>query len=711
MPIHEIEICEHIWIEMSDGVRLSAKMWRPVNALQNPVPAILEFIPYRKRDGYAIRDHRNHAWMAARGYAGVRPDMRGHGDSEGVMLDEYSQREQQDTVEIIEWIAAQDWCSGTVGMMGLSWGGIAAMQAAIRQPKALKAIIPVGASVDRYYDDGGYLVGGYPGQGLGWGGVMFGYCIRPPDPAVVGDAWREMWMQRLANTPMFAEKWMKHQLRDKSWIEGSVCEAYEKIKVPVLGVSGWNDCWPNTMLRLLGNIDAPCRAVSGAWGHVYPNLGGPGPMIGFLQLALDWWDHWLKDVDNGVMDAPAFTAFLQSSHAPDPNPTDRPGRWVGETIWPSPNIHSTRFYLQPNTPRGNRVQTGSTETGPTETGPTKTGSTRTGAQNAGLSTPDAQTVEGPQVGTSSSICHICSPVSVGLTSGEYMPISGIAELPQDQRPDDAMSVCFDAAPALKPLEFLGTPKLHLRLSSDCTHGLIAARLCDVGPDGASTLISYGILNLRQRDGREKLAEIIPDAPMDVTIRMNDTGWSLQAGHQLRLALSSQMWPMAWPVAENACLTLDLGACSLELPVRDANTAKTDLGNPFAPPEAADAPSHQILCAPTGSRQIHHDIESDTKHYAIVSDSGNLRFSDIDLTYGATNKQVYSITDGDPLSARMEYEAGFSFARADWQTRTHSRMVASCDADNFYLQGRIEAFEKDQQVFERDWDITIPRLIF
>ena len=170
--INKIEIIEHVWIDMSDGVRLSAKIWRPIDVKFQPVPAILEIIPYRKRDSYALRDHANHAWLATHGYACIRPDMRGHGDSEGIMLDEYSAREQQDTLEVINWLANQPWCTGKVGMMGLSWGGIASLQAAVKQPPALKAIIPVGSSVDRYYDDAGYLVGGYPGQGLGWGGIM-----------------------------------------------------------------------------------------------------------------------------------------------------------------------------------------------------------------------------------------------------------------------------------------------------------------------------------------------------------------------------------------------------------------------------------------------------------------------------------------------------------------------------------------------------------
>lgn len=664
---NDIKIVEHIWIEMSDGVRLSAKMWLPVNAAEQPVPAILEIIPYRKRDACAQRDHSNHAWLAARGYACIRPDMRGHGDSEGIMLDEYSPREQQDTIEVIEWLAEQPWCTGNVGMMGLSWGGIASLQAAVHQPQALKAIIPVGASVDRYYDDGGYLLGGYPGQGLGWGGVMFGYCIRPPDPKIVGDSWRDMWFERLENTTMFAEKWLTHQLRDDTWIQGSVCEHYDKIKVPVLGISGWNDCWPNTMIRLLENIDAPCRAVSGPWGHVYPNLGGPGPMAGFLQLALDWFDHWLKGIENGVLDAPAFLAYLQDSHSPDPNPSERPGRWVGETNWPSPNTSPTRFGLKP----GVILET---------------------------STGGGGTVS------------ICSPVTLGIKSGEYMPISGVAELPQEQSSDDALSVCFDTSALNEPLELLGTSNVHLRLSSDCKSGLVAARLCDVAIDGTSTLISYGILNLKQRDGREVLTEITPNQFMDVTVRLNDTGWSLKPGHRLRLALSSNLWPMAWPVAERATLSVDLAECFLELPVRHKKTDEI-IEEPFGPALTAKPIVHEIITSAKGARQIERNIETGETTYKVEFDGGEFRLETINLSYGSKTSQVYIIADNDPLSARIEYKADFKFAREEWNLRTESELVATCDSSSFYLKGKVAAYEDEKCVFEREWDVSIPRTVF
>lgn len=668
MSLHEIEVIEHVWIEMSDGVRLSAKMWLPRNAASSPVPAILEFIPYRKRDSYAIRDHRNHAWLAARGYACIRPDMRGHGDSEGMMLDEYSPREQQDAVEVIAWLAEQAWCTGDVGMMGLSWGGIASMQAATKQPPALKAIITVGSSVDRYYDDAGYLLGGYPGQGLGWGGVMFGYCIRPPDPAIVGDAWRKMWFQRLEQTPMFAEKWLNHQLRDETWIQGSVCEHYDQMKIPVLGVGGWNDCWPNTMIRLLENIQAPCRVISGPWAHVYPNLGGPGPMVGFLQLALDWWDFWLKGMDNGVMDSPAFLAYIQDSHAPDPSASDRPGRWVSESQWPASSISLRRF----------------------------------GMKNGRL-------LDDPAL--SSGTAKISSPLTLGLKSGEYMPISGAAELPQDQSGDDARSVCYDTEALLQPLELLGTTLVRLRISSDCSHGMIAARLCDVAPDGASTLISYGLLNLKQRNGREQFARITPGEKMDVLVKLNDTGWRLKSGHRLRLALSSQFWPMAWPQPEQAQLTLDLEKCILEVPVRVCEKG-SEITCPFEEPQAADAPAHEVIKPAKNSRQIHQDVPSREWVYDVRHDGGMIRFTDIDLTYGSSNTQRYTIVEGDPLSARIEYTAGFSFSRGTtWRVRTESGLVVTCDAANFLLKGYIAAFEGDERVFDREWDIKIPRIVF
>src|SRR6187200_2111852 len=152
-----IEEIENIWILMSDGCRIAARIWLPEGARRAPVPAILEYIPYRKRDFMRARDEPIHRYFAQAGYAAVRVDLRGSGDSDGLLLDEYTRQEQDDALEIIAWIAAQAWCSGAVGMMGISWGGFNALQVAALRPPALKAIITLCSTDDRYADDAHYM--------------------------------------------------------------------------------------------------------------------------------------------------------------------------------------------------------------------------------------------------------------------------------------------------------------------------------------------------------------------------------------------------------------------------------------------------------------------------------------------------------------------------------------------------------------------------
>ena len=198
-------------IVMPDGCRLSARVWMPDDADQNPVPAILEHLPYRKRDGTTARDALTHPYFAGHGYASIRVDMRGNGDSEGLMEDEYSEQELQDAVDVIAWAVSQPWCPATVGMMGISWGGFNCLQVAAKQPPALKAVISLCSTVDRYADDIHYKGGCLLNENFGWGSTMLSYSSRPPDPAIVGDAWREMWLNRLENEPFLSPLWLRHR--------------------------------------------------------------------------------------------------------------------------------------------------------------------------------------------------------------------------------------------------------------------------------------------------------------------------------------------------------------------------------------------------------------------------------------------------------------------------------------------------------------------
>jgi putative CocE/NonD family hydrolase len=331
-----VRVIENEWIPLADGTRLAARLWLPEDAAQNPVPALLEYLPYRKRDSMRLRDDPMHGYFAGHGYASVRVDIRGTGDSDGPIDDEYMKQEQDDALEVIAWLAAQPWCSGAVGMSGISWGGFNALQVAARRPPALKAIITVCSTDDRYADDCHYMGGALLLNSLSWASTMFAYNARPPDPLVVGERWREMWMQRLNGSPPFLAAWLQHQLRDDYWKHGSVCEDYAAIEAATYAIGGWADAYTNAIPRLLANLKAPAKGLIGPWAHEYPHQARPGPPIGFLQECLRWWDHWLKGRDTGIMREPKLRAWIQDSIPPAADYDERPGRWVSETAWPPP---------------------------------------------------------------------------------------------------------------------------------------------------------------------------------------------------------------------------------------------------------------------------------------------------------------------------------------------------------------------------------------
>ena len=312
-----VRVIEHTLIPLKDGTMLAARIWLPEDAEQNPVPAILEYLPYRKRDGTYERDALTHPYLAGHGYAGVRVDLRGSGELTGLLFDEYAKQEQDDGVEVIAWLAAQPWCNGSVGMMGISWGGFNGLQIAARRPPALKAIVTICSTDDRYADDAHYMGGTFlTTAALEWAFFFFSLMCLPPDPELVGDSWRAMWLERLQNIPLFQENWLQHQRRDAYWKHGSVCEDYAAIQCPVYAVGGWTDGYKNAIPRLLERLKVPRKGLIGPWAHAYPHFALPGPQIGFLQEILRWWDHWLKGVDTGVMDEPMLRAWMTESVKP-----------------------------------------------------------------------------------------------------------------------------------------------------------------------------------------------------------------------------------------------------------------------------------------------------------------------------------------------------------------------------------------------------------
>lgn len=322
---HRVDVIDHLWIELPDGMRLAARAWLPVDAHASPVPAILEYLPYRKGDGTDADDASRHAWFAGHGYASLRVDVRGSGDSEGLLTDEYSAAELADGCEVIAWIARQPWCSGRVGLMGISWGGFNALQIAALAPPALGAVVSVCSTDDRFADDVHYMGGAVLARDmLGWAMTLLGFNARPPDPSVVGDRWLDAWRERVASTPAFIDTWLRHPTRDDYWRHGSVCENYAAIAAPVLVVGGWADGYTNAVLRMLDGLQCERRAIIGPWAHNWPHAASPGPRIGFLDECLRWWNEWLRDIPSGVADDPPLRVWVGEHAGAAPS-----GGWHG----------------------------------------------------------------------------------------------------------------------------------------------------------------------------------------------------------------------------------------------------------------------------------------------------------------------------------------------------------------------------------------------
>ncbi|MER8950012.1 CocE/NonD family hydrolase [Mesorhizobium sp. M0809] len=665
---------ENIWIPMSDGTKIAARMWLPEDAESNPVPVLMEYIPYRKRDGAALtgssrlRDETIHPYLASHGYACVRPDIRGSGDSEGLPLDEYAKQEQDDGVEIIAWLARQSWCTGKVGMFGISWGGYSSLQVAARRPPELKAIITVCSTEDRYteepYHNGLVTEGMF---GLAWGILYPAYCCRPPDPSIVGDRWRDMWMERLKKVNYYPAIWLTHQHCDAYWKHASISEDYGAFECPVYAVGGWFDPFRSTVGRMLANLKCPRKGLVGPWGHEYPNYSdrGPGPAIDWLAESLRWWDHWLKDIDTGIMDEPMYQVWMQE------DPMMRgvhqiPGRWVAEDSWPSLRITPRKLYL-----------------------------TKNGLEsNAGTET-----------------ARVLKPLqTVGITAPDRAARC-IKDAPGDQRIDDARSLTFDSEPIEGNFEILGAPVVTLDLAVDKPVALLSIRLNEVDPDGLSKRVTYNVLNLTHRDSHEFPEALEPGKRYRIRLPLEDCAHVFKSGRRIRVAVSTSHWPLYWPSPEPVTLTLYAGLSEVELPVRPPRAEDREL-KPFGPPFSPEPTSGRTVLeeAPEPTRVSEWDAATGKLSIRNAQSSGRARIDAIGTESWSTESEVKEILDHDPTSAKIEAQYITAFKRDEWNVRVESSVRVSVSKDDYLLVGQIKAFEHEAEVFTKTWNRTIPRML-
>ncbi|MET9624150.1 CocE/NonD family hydrolase [Streptomyces sp. NPDC006464] len=649
---------EDVRIPLPDGTRLYARIWRPVT--DEPVPALLEYLPYRLTDWTAPRDWQRHPWYAGHGYASVRVDVRGHGNSEGLPGDEYDPVELADGVAVVHWLAAQEWCTGRVGMFGISWGGFNSLQIAALAPEPLKAIVTVCSTDDRYDNDVHYMGGSVLAVDMhAWAATMLAFVCRPPDPRHVGEEWRALWLRRLAAVEPLVHTWLSHQTRDDYWRRGSVCEDYGAIRAAVLAVGGWHDPYRDTVLRLTEHLPQDrVRGIIGPWSHQYPDRGlPPGPAIGFLQETLRWWDHHLKGVENDVMAEPMLRSWISGSHPPATVYGELPGRWVADPAWPSPNVTPVDYAFQ-------------------------------GA---------------PVV--------VDSPQQTGLDAGRFFPFGNDADLPPDQRDEDARSACFDftVPPDGGPIEVLGRPRVSLSLRTTAPTGQVIARLCDVAPDGSSTLVTRGVLNLSARYGRDRAVESRVDESEDVVFELNGIGHAFPPGHRVRLAVSSAYWPWIWPQPDAAGFTLDPAASHLTLPVRRPTEDAVEWEEPEqSPPLWVGFPA--TLEEPRPERLVVRDVAKGEWRLEVDPRYGGTRVYPDGLEFTEDARETYTIVEDDPLSAHSRSDWSIRLHRPEsaWNVTIETRSEIGCDADAFLTSNEVVCKDGDEVVFHRTWEKRIPR---
>ena len=645
---YDVEITNHTWIETSDGTKLSAKLWQP-KGLEVTRGTVLEFLPYRKDDFTALRDEIRHKYFAGNGFTSIRVDIRGTGDSEGIIEDEYHISEQDDAIDIISWIENQSWSNGSVGMIGKSWGGFNGLQVAARQPKALKTIISLCSTDDRYTDDVHYRGGVMMASDmLWWASTMFAYNARPPFPQFVGDRWYDMWIDRMENTPPFVEEWVSHQQRDEFWKHGSVGENYDDIQIPVLTMSGWADGYTDAVYRMMDNLNVPKKGIIGPWAHEFPDLAIPGPQIGYLQECVDWFSKWFTDDQSAVEHEDEFHIYIQDSVEPSTSYEYRAGNWI--------DVYAEKF-----------------------------------------ESVDILSHFHDEIKLANNQHH-------GLYSGVYCPFGQEGDLAADQTIDNALATTI-SVDAAEELSIAGQAKLNVRVKSSHDEANLHVRLTDVHPNGKRTLITKGQLNLNHVNSHEHPEKLPIDEYIDAEIQFDVIGYTVPKGHSIEISFAPSYWPLMWASKDKVELTVDLNNSSLDLPYVENYTP---VEMKYKTAEMATPLEKEIIEEGYRTRNVINDLTTNNWILDDYSNEGQRFLPHLGITYGTENHNIYTINNDNPLSASVQCDWTVVVEDADIKTEMKTESIMTCDYENFYLVNRLIGYKDGKEVFNKEWKKTVKR---
>lgn len=656
-----LQVVKDLRIPLPDGGYLSAFLVSPEGP--GPFPVVFDYYPYRK-DDLGSGSLRQHYALARSGYAVLRLDVRGTGGSPGVALDEYVLQEQLDAVSAIHWMSEQPWSSGKVGMFGMSYGGFNSLQVAMHRPPALKAICPMYFTDNRYTDDchykGGALQMLYDMATYGLSMVVENAL--PPHPDLAGEDWSEIWDQHLQNEPWLI-RWLENQTNNQQWKQGSLCEDYGAIQCAVYLFGGWRDGYTNCNLRTYQNLRCSKKLLVGPWLHSLPDTGVPGPRIDHVHEMRRFFDYWLKGVQNGVMDEPPVTIYVQQYDPPAADRKATSGFWRGEIGWPVEDLTEMSLFLT----RSGRLET----------------------------RPDA---------TQASLRLDYNPTS-GTTFGMFSAASPYL-LPVDQRLEEPYSLNWTSAPLEQTVEILGYPQAQLYLEVNCEIATAVVRLLDIAPDGEAALVTKGVLNLTHRAGHENPEAIQPGDIYPVSIRLDATCWQFQPGHRIGLSYSGADFPNTWPSPYLYTARVHLGgehAAELVLPVRRLDAASRPA--PALHPAERVEPLHVSSNDPAVWRVTRDHLAGSVEVF--IRTAGESWINER-LQVSEDNQATACVYEHEPSRASIR---GLSRAELRWPERVvaaQARGQIESTADTFQLSIHLEVKMDGFLHFSRQWTRSIPR---
>lgn len=649
---------EKTWIPMSDGVRLAITLYSPGDAkAADKFPAILEYLPYRKDDWEEQWDYEMYSYFVPHGYVCAKVDIRGTGTSEGPPPErEYSDQEQKDGLEVINWLATQTWSSGSVGMMGISWGGFNSLQLASRRPPALKTIIAAHATEQLFHDDIHYIDGILHADefelGMDQELMMPATPDFPMDDAHLGP--------RFDSEPWFLT-YLKHQRDGDFWRKPLAQPVYDSIQIPVFLIGGYYDGYRDTIPRMLEKMKTPVKALLGPWNHTYPNGAVPGPEFEWREIAVRWWDRWLKGTQNGIEKEPKLEVYQRHWYPPGMELNEIPGEWRSENSWPPAGLKDETFYLSAN----------------------------------------------------HELLSAAAPATKSTHKLRYIPTAGVqggfwwGELTNDQRPADAFSLVYDSPPLEKETAILGFPHVELNVSANAPLADWVARLSDVAPDGTTTLITGAGKNGAQRTSADNPQPLDPKANYRLGFDLHVTSWVFPRGHRIRLAISNALWPMFWPTPYAMTTTLDLGgddASRLVLPIVPVSAATIPHFPSSHPDPSLPGFKHSGAAWP-GTFEITHD-EANRTARVHWHGTANARFP-----WGVqefSEELYYAASDDHPELSSVH---GVAFTKISVQGRVllfQSVLDLSSDAKTLKYQYQRLARENGKIVRKKEWKEQVAR---